>query len=341
MSEQKRQFKFARRVTLKDFEEGKPIMSADYTFIQENGPEPAIYQCDLVEEEDQEIKFKMDSNIYKLDYENNQLVAKTIETQDVGFLESSSAFESLSTEIDAFFNSLPVYEELKIKHPKRGALLYSVPGCGKTSGILQIAKQYTANGDTCVLIWPSDVVKSEEIEHFLGKQTDWSGISKLIICLEDIGGGATDAGMTHGKIPASLLNFLDGINSAFLKPTYIIATSNNPDALNSAITSRPGRFDAVIQVKTPDASSRVKFLKFFATEKYYTLDKEKEKELVKLTDGFSIAHLKEVYIRSRLFNKTMLETAKEMKRHVLKVKEGLTAQSGGTMGFEDEVDPFE
>ena len=338
----KRKFKFARKVTLANFAAGEPILSADYTFIDKDGDsgQQAIYQCDLVEEEDREIKFKMGSEIYKLDYENNQLVAQTIQTQEVGFLESSSAFEKLSSEIDAFFNNLPVYEELQIKHPKRGALVYSTPGCGKTAGLLRIANRYTGRGDTCVLIWPSDVVKADEMETFLGKHTDWSKVEKLILILEDIGGGADTYGVQHAKIPASLLNFLDGMNTAFLKPTFIVATSNNPDSLNSTLTSRPGRFDAVIEVKTPDSKNRVKFLKFFAG-KYFTLNEEEEAQVAKLTDGFSIAHLKEVYVRSRLFNKSMIETAKEIKTHVKKVKEGLTSKTTSAVGFGDEVDPFD
>lgn len=339
MSE-KRQFKFARKVTLEDFQKGTPIMSADYTFISENEANPSIYQCDLVETDDQEIKFKMESKIYKLDYKNNTLVAETVETQDVGFLESSSAFERLTEEIDAFFNSLDVYAELEIKHPKRGALVYSIPGCGKTAGLLKIAKRYTEKGDTCVLLWPSDF-KADEVETFLAKNTDWSGVKQLILLLEDIGGGTMDAGVTTGKVPASLLNFLDGLGTAFLKPTYIVATSNNPDALNSSITSRPGRFDAVIKISTPDAKNRIKFLKFFDAKKHFKLSKDDESELVKVTEGFSIAHLKEVYVRARLFKKSMLETSKEMKNHIHKVQKGLNSKESSSMGFESDIDPYE
>lgn len=332
MQNNKKQFKFARKVTLADFEGGSPIFSADYTFIQE-GVQPAIYQCDLVEEpETKTITFEMKPGIFKIEPTAAGLIATPIETQKVDFLETSKTYEEIIKQIDAFFKNLHVYTKLGITHPHRGALLHSAPGAGKSSTIARVSELYAKERETCVLVWPSDVVRPDDLEGFLTKNTDWAGVKHVILIIEDIGGGQDIYGSQHSKVPASLLNFLDGINSVFTKPTFIVATTNNPDALLDSLTSRPGRFDAVIEIKTPNSVDRIRFLKFFAKEDY-TLDDSDEGEMAELTDGFSVAHLKEVFFRAMLLEKTMLETAREIKNHIKRVRTGLTKQAPASVGF--------
>jgi SpoVK/Ycf46/Vps4 family AAA+-type ATPase len=333
MTTNKKTFKFARKVKLKEFEEGSPIFSADYTFIQENGDDPAIYQCDLIEEpEAKSITFEMKPGIFKIEPSPMGLQATSIETQKVDFLETSKTYEEIIRQIDAFFKNLHVYAKLGIKHPRRGALIHSVPGAGKSSTIARVSELYAKERKACVLVWPSDAVRPDDLEAFLTKNSDWTNVDKLILIIEDIGGGQDIYGSQHTKVPASLLNFLDGINDVFQKPTFIIATTNNPDALLDSLTSRPGRFDAVIEIKTPNAVDRIRFLKFFAKEDY-TLNGFEEKEMEKLTDGFSVAHLKEIYFRAMLLEKPLLEAASEIKSHIRKVKEGLTKKPTGSVGF--------
>lgn len=332
MSNNKKVFKFARRVTLEDFQKGDPIFSADYTFIQE-GATPAIYQCDLVEEPDEkQITFNMKPGIFKLEPTPAGLVATPIETQKVDFLETSKTYEEIVKQIDAFFKNLHVYTKLGITHPRRGMLLHSVPGAGKSSTISRVSELYSKDKKACVLVWPSDLVRPDDLEGFLTKNTDWTEVDKMILVIEDIGGGQDIYGSQHAKIPSSLLNFLDGINDVFLKPSFIIATTNNPDALLDSLTSRPGRFDAVLEIKTPNAHDRIRFLKFFAKEDYLLKDSDEE-EMQDLTEGFSVAHLKEVFFRAMLLEKSMLETAKEIQTHIKKVKTGLTKKPVGNVGF--------
>jgi len=329
----KREFKFARKVTLKDFEAGTPIYSADYTFIQE-GADGAIYQCDLVEESETKktITFEMKPGIFKLEQTQMGIVASKIETQKVEFLETSQAYQDIIFQIDSFFKNLHVYKKLGIEQPRRGALLYSHPGAGKTSTLSRVSDHYSNNRNTCVLIWPSDGVEANHLESFLIHNTDWSGVERLILVLEDIGGGNIEYGRSQNAVPASLLNFLDGISNVFFKPTFIVATTNNPDALLDSLTSRPGRFDSVIEIKTPNAKDRIAFLKFFAKDDY-NLTEEEEKKIASLTEHFSIAHLKEVYFRAMILERTMLETALELKKHREKVKKGLVSKETGGSGF--------
>ena len=57
------------------------------------------------------------------------------------------------------------------------------------------------------------------------------------------------------KIPlATFLNLIDGIERRD-GGLLLIATTNHPDTLDSAITNRPGRFDVVIEIPRPTRQS--------------------------------------------------------------------------------------
>ncbi len=335
MSNDKKTFKFARKVLLEDFENGSHIYSADYTFLDEGGKsgKPAIYQCDLIEEEAQKnITFTMKPGVFKVEATSIGLRATKEETQKVQFLETSKVYEKIIEQIDAFYNNLHVYAKLGITRPKRGLLLHSYPGSGKSSAITRVAEHYTKDKKACVLIYPTDTIRPDDLEGFLAHNTDWSEIDRFILVMEDIGGGADAYGTQQTKTPAGLLNFLDGITNVFQKATFILATTNNADALMDTLTNRPGRFDEIIEIKPPNPGDRISFLKFFAKEDY-NLSLDEEHEIRDLTEGFSIAHLKETFVRAMLLQRTMLQTAGEIRNHMKKVKEGLSKKPTGSVGF--------
>lgn len=336
MAENKKlKFKLFNKVYVKDLSDGQQLLSADYTTTSKDDNGSFFLQFDM--EEPEKVKdFVLKNGFFRLEYANNHLTAVEIETQKLDLLEESTAVETIKKEIDTFFNNLHVYEELKITRPKRGALIHSQPGVGKTSTLTKIARDYVAKGNTCVLIWPSDVVEPEDLKDFLSIKSDWSNIERFILVIEDIGGGSDIYGSVHKSVPASLLNFLDGVEDSFKKPTFIIATTNNPSALLDSLTSRPGRFDVVVGLPLPKKSERIRFLKFFADTKWNLNDADVD--LVgNLTEGFSAAHLKETYVRSRLFNISMIDSAKEIKKWIERVKEGKLnvkeQNQQGIMGF--------
>lgn len=338
----KMKFKLFNKVYTKDLENGEKILlSADYTTTSKDDNGSFFMQFDM-EESKKEKDYVLKNGFFRLEYVNNALTGVEIETQKLDLLEAATAVETIKNEIDTFFNNLHIYEELKISRPKRGALIHSAPGVGKSSTIAKLAREYVTKGNTCVLIWPSDVVEPEDLKDFLSVKSDWSQIDRFILVIEDIGGGSDVYGSTRKTIPASLLNFLDGVEDSFKKPTFIIATTNNPDSLLDSLTSRPGRFDVVIGLPLPQKAERVRFLKFFAGDKWSN-SVDDEEVLGRLTENFTAAHLKETYVRSRLFNKPMLETAKEIKKWIEKVKTtGLVKpEKEKGMGFGGLEDDYE
>ncbi len=330
-------FELQKVVTLTELKDKtNALEEADYTDRVSINGELHFFQFKFIPPETEVSKFVMTKGAFYLEQTNSGIKPRKIETRTTKILDSAKSAVEIRTRIDAFFNKLDVFREEGIENPKRGMLIHSGPGVGKTTIITKIMNEYVQEHNTCALVWPSDIVHPDDMQEFLGSDCDWSGIDRFILVIEDLGGGSDIWGAQHQKTPAALLNFLDGIEAVFKKPTYIIATTNNADAFQSNLNSRPGRFDVVLGLPPPSKEDRLNLLKFFAKDRW-NFSKSEENELARLTEGFSAAHLKEVYLRSRIDDKTMFETADEIKKHIDKIKSnvGLSTEKKGSgpVGF--------
>jgi SpoVK/Ycf46/Vps4 family AAA+-type ATPase len=221
-------------------------------------------------------------------------------------------------EADRFFNNLKVYEELD-RQKKRGVLIYSAPGLGKSSTISHFCTE-TARKDkgTVVMVWPTSRIDSDDVLDFLATGAKYSkSCTKLILILEDIGGSEQDGGGRRG-VDAGMLNLLDGVSDTFKLPTFIVATTNHPENLLESLADRPGRFDLMMELLPPSAEERVRLTEFIA--KRALTEEEKEIIMAKRCDGLSIAHLDEIVVRSLLHGKTFEQTLKEILDHRKSVK---------------------
>jgi len=315
----KLKYKLANLKTLKELREGAHIFSAEYTLpVRLENDEVAIAQFDMIEED---YKVYLENKVYDLTLINNQVAAVETKVQNVDYLESSSLGILIKKHLDLFFNNLSVFKDLGITNIKRGALLHSSAGFGKSATIAKLCKEYVANQNACVLVWPTAEIESDQVKNFITRVADFSKVNKMILVIEDIGSGNLDEGIHHNSVDASLLNFLDGLSVTFPIPTFLLATTNNPDSHLPSLTSRPGRFDLVIKCPELSDEDRVTFYKFFA-KKDYILDAKDETELLFLSKKFAIAHIKETFIRAKLehsimkeraFSYHLLDAAKEIK----------------------------
>jgi SpoVK/Ycf46/Vps4 family AAA+-type ATPase len=78
-----------------------------------------------------------------------------------------------------------------------------------------------------------------------------------------------------------------------LEGVLILATTNHPEKLDSAITERPSRFDRLFHFGNPAAPERRRFLKAGLGSVF-------DEDLVAQTDGFSMAQVKEVRVSACL-----------------------------------------
>lgn len=183
---------------------------------------------------------------------------------------------------------------------------------------------------TVVLNWPTDQVKSSDVCRFLATFTEFTPeCTKLILIIEDIGGGEKDYDRDR-SVSSSLLNLLDGVDFVFKLPTFIVATTNHPENLLGALADRPGRFDLMLELRAPKAEERVALLKFIA--KRDLTEDEVEAISHEKANAFSIAHLEEIVVRSMLHDKPIAKVIEELAIHGQKFKKGFEPKKAG-VGF--------
>lgn len=231
-------------------------------------------------------------------------------------------------EANTFFNKLDIYEKLN-RPKKRGVLLYSNPGLGKSSAITQFCLDMIAKDPgTVILNWPTDQVKSSDIATFLSEETEFTPeCTKLVLIIEDIGGGEKSYSGDK-SVSASMLNLLDGVSVVFKLPTFIVATTNYPENLLGALV-RPGRFDLMLELHPPTADERKALFEFISSREM--LPEEEAALKSKEADGFSIAHIEEIIVRSLLHDKSVEQVIKELDTIRQKQKSGYEAPK--KMGF--------
>ncbi len=148
--------------------------------------------------------------------------------------------------------------------------------------------------------------------------------------MEDIGGGEREGYGGERAVDSAMLDLLDGLQVTFKLPTLIIATTNYPQNLLSALADRPGRFDLIMQLKPPKADERVDLIKFIGN--WDELEDASIRSIKEEANDFSIAHLKEAVVRSKLHRKTLAEVIKEIRDHKDRFKNNFDDKEE-TLGF--------
>lgn len=283
-------------------------------------------------EGDEERKLPIKPGFYTLTESSAGLTTSKIEFRKRDLLEDITSTKSIISEARLFFSKLSVYEKLN-RPKKRGVLLYSAPGFGKSSSIEKFCVDF-ANEDsgTVVIVWPTSEIEADGIVHFFSHRAEYtSECSRLILIIEDIGGREPGDNRSSQGVNSGLLNLLDGIGVIFKLPTFICATTNHPESLLQALADRPGRFDLLIKLNPPTHDEKIRLLTFIS--KRDLTDEEKDAMGRKGTEDFSVAHLEEIAIRSLLHNKSYVEVVQEMIDHTKLFKKNFEEKDGVGFGF--------
>ena len=200
--------------------------------------------------------------------------------------------EDIRADLDNFFNSEEIYNIYGVPW-KRGLLFVGPPGNGKTHTIKSIInnmqKQYPNR--TCIYV-----------KSFYSPFGDQWSISQVfmrarssapcILVLEDLDSLLTEQNLSF------FLNELDGFASN--EGVITIASTNHPEKLDVAILKRPSRFDRKYYFDLPNDNQRISYLNMWSkTLKGGALvDNEHIMRLGEITEGFSYAYLKELFMSS-------------------------------------------
>ncbi|MCW3055953.1 MAG: ATPase central domain protein, partial [Chthonomonadales bacterium] len=198
--------------------------------------------------------------------------------------------DEIQTDFRQFFASREVYDRYHIPW-KRGVLLLGPPGNGKTHTVKALINQL---GKPCLYI------KSFKSRH----STDHQNIRKVfkrarqttpcLVIMEDLDS------LINDNNRAFFLNELDGF--AANTGVVVIATTNHPEKLDTAILERPSRFDRKYTFAMPASEERNAYIAHWnaALEPELRLTVAGLAEIVTLTEGFSFAYLKELFVSSMM-----------------------------------------
>jgi len=311
-----------------------------------------IAQGDILELPESDLCFQNETHIIQMKYERSEdekkyeikpgiftftetsagLQLSKVELKPRVLLETIGNTSSIFKEARTFFSKLEIYERLN-RTKKRGVLLYSKPGMGKTSAIESFCSAAVEeDAGTVVLLWPTSDIEADSVCRFLTTRSEYTAeCTRLILIIEDIGGGERDGEGGRSQVDSGLLNLLDGVGVTFRLPTFIVATTNHPENLLESLADRPGRFDLMLRLFPPTPAEKISLLTFIS--KRELTDKEKECVNMKGTEDFSIAHLEEIAVRSLLHDKTYPEVVMELVEHSKKYKKNFEDRKGGAVGF--------
>lgn len=194
--------------------------------------------------------------------------------------------EEIVGDFRRFFEARETYAKYGIPW-KRGVILLGPPGNGKTHMIKGLVNELKL---PCLYVrsFHADYVSDQ---HNISNAFERARMTApCLFVLEDLDSLLDDGNRSF------FLNELDGFYSN--EGILTVATTNHPERLDPAILDRPSRFDRKYMFELPEIEERRRYLKHFGDglQTELRLDDAGLDELANVTEGFSFAYLKELYL---------------------------------------------
>jgi transitional endoplasmic reticulum ATPase len=223
--------------------------------------------------------------------------APTIGWDDIGGLDE--ARDRLREGVELPLKHPEAFRRLGIR-PAKGFLLYGPPGTGKTLLAKAAARESEAN---FIATKSSDLLSKwygeseQQIARLFNRARQ---VAPTIIFIDELdslvparGGGMGEPQVTE-RVVNTILAEMDGLEE--LQNVVVIGATNRPTLIDPALL-RPGRFDDLIYVGTPDAEGRRRILAIHTRDMPLAKDVDLE-SLAKRTDRFTGADLEDLVRRA-------------------------------------------
>ncbi len=322
-------FELLKKTTFAEIAEGAVVELPESDLCIQN--DTHLLQFKYIRPEE-ERKYKIKPGIYTLIETSQGLSTSKIDMKNEPLLETIDNTTRIIAEARKFYSRLHVYEK-RGRTKKRAVLLFSKPGLGKTQAIKKVCRDLVfEDAGTVVFVWPTSAIDADSMTKFLSTQSIYAAeCTRLVLVIEDIGGGERDGDRGRAPVDNGLLDLLDGVGVMFKLPTFIMATTNHPENLLESLADRPGRFDLMLELTPPKYEEQLALLTFIGGRDLNEDDKLAMKS--KGAEEFSIAHLSEIVIRSDLDDKSYAEVIKELIEHSKKFKNAFEEKRNLGMGI--------
>ncbi|MXO86235.1 CDC48 family AAA ATPase [Altererythrobacter aurantiacus] len=211
------------------------------------------------------------------------------------------AIDSLKEGIELPLKNPEAFERLGIR-PAKGFLLYGPPGTGKTLLAKAVAKEAEAN---FISLKSSDLLSKwyGESEQQIAKLFRRArAVAPCVVFIDEIdslvparGSGAGEPQVT-GRVVNTILAEMDGLEE--LQSVVVVGATNRPTLVDPALL-RPGRFDELVFVGTPDVAGREHILKIH-TRSMPLAEDVSLADVAQETERFTGADLEDVVRRAGL-----------------------------------------
>lgn len=234
------------------------------------------------------VRLKPKNGIFKIDVVSNPVTGK----KELAYTPLKNLAETpiihpeitkVTSDIEFFYNNMPLFTRYKMPGTRK-VMLVGEPGSGKSSFCIKLAKKMAA---TKSFVFATDI--NALSMHMLNcSKYKVSTIAVL-----------EDAEQTLMGASSNLLNFLDGINQPTNKlGSYIIMTTNFPNAIEPRILKRPGRIDKIFNFNALENEYATDCLKIYLKDYITPKDekvmysKEGLSKLLKIVTGMTGAQIK-------------------------------------------------
>ena len=226
--------------------------------------------------------------------------------QDGYFLKNKELYDSIKTatfenlvlrdtlktdiqnDFEQFFTSREMYDQYRIPW-KRGAIFIGPPGNGKTHTIKALINTLKK---PCIYVRSFKAQYGTEQENMAEVFKRARMTTPCVIVLEDLDS------MIDDKNRAFFLNELDGFETN--AGVVVLATTNHPEKLDTAILDRPSRFDRKYNFDLPGEAERLMYINTWNQQLQIELrvSEQGTPKVIRLTEGFSFAYMKELFVAS-------------------------------------------
>lgn len=204
----------------------------------------------------------------------------------------------LIQDVQGFFDNQALYAQYAVPW-KRGIILHGVPGNGKTVSIKALINSLYARPDQVSSLYVKSFETKCNTEQYSIRQIFQQArrCAPCLLIFEDLDS------LVDGNIRSYFLNEVDGLESN--DGILMIGSTNHLDKLDPAIAKRPSRFDRKYHFRLPGEKERELYAAYWREKLLKRNDGlEFPEELcgvvAGLTEGFSFAYLKELFVMSLL-----------------------------------------